>query len=285
MSHSTITNRQTDRIVFIGDSFTEGVGVAYEKTFVGLFAAAAKEENNAEVLNAGVISYSAMTYYLKIKYLVENGFKFNELYVFYDLSDPYNDYMHEEIEHFTPHNKESYFSTFHRELLSFMDKHSYVVHSMNIIWPYVKYRKYEREFPWWTLKDEVYNDWARHGLEISGIYMQKLVDLCKKNNIKVTIAIYPWTHLIEERDLNSRLVAFWEDFAKKNSISFLNYFPDFINEIPSAQVVDKYFFDGDVHWNEEGHKLIANKLIRNRIYNSATPTTTIPTSGSTPSGL
>lgn len=258
------TDKQTDRIVFIGDSFTEGVGVPYNKTFVGIVDNTLKVDNT-EVFNAGVISYSAMTYYLKIRYLIENiGLKFNELYVFYDLSDPYNDYFHEKIEQFVPHDKEPAISSFKRKLLSFIGQHSYIMHSYNIIYPYVKYRKYEKGFPWWTLKEDVYNDWARQGLGISAVYIQKLVDLCKKNNIKVTIAVYPWTNLIEAQDLHSKLVLFWEDFTNRNNIAFLNYFPDFINETPSAQIVDKYFQPGDVHWNEEGHRLIAKKIIVNR---------------------
>ena len=40
------------RIVFIGDSFTEGIGVPYQETFVGKFAGAFPD---LDVLNAGVL--------------------------------------------------------------------------------------------------------------------------------------------------------------------------------------------------------------------------------------
>jgi lysophospholipase L1-like esterase len=113
------------------------------------------------------------------------------------------------------------------------------------------------------LREEVYDDWASKGLDISALYMQRLVDLCKKNNIKITIAVYPWTNLIMERDLHSKMVVFWADFTKKNNIAFLNYFPDFINDqATSAQVIDKYFLPDDIHWNEQGHELIANEIIK-----------------------
>ena len=48
------------RILFIGDSFTEGIGAAWQDTFVGMVADALGSE--AEVLNAGVVSYSPITY-------------------------------------------------------------------------------------------------------------------------------------------------------------------------------------------------------------------------------
>ena len=75
------------RIVFIGDSFTEGLMLEYEDTFAGIVD---KELNNKSVgvLNAGVASYSPIIYWRKIKYLIEEvGLKFNELVVFIDLSD------------------------------------------------------------------------------------------------------------------------------------------------------------------------------------------------------
>ena len=54
------------RIVFIGDSFTNGFALEYEDTFVGIID---KELNkrSIEVLNAGVASYSPIIYWRKIK--------------------------------------------------------------------------------------------------------------------------------------------------------------------------------------------------------------------------
>ena len=75
------------RIVFIGDSFTEGVGLMYERTFVGQIANELSDRN-IDVLNAAVMSYSPINYYNKIKHLLlEVGLKFDELVVFIDISD------------------------------------------------------------------------------------------------------------------------------------------------------------------------------------------------------
>lgn len=77
------TRKQFD-IAFIGDSFTEGVGLPYEKTFVGLIA---KSLPNLRTANLGVSSYSPSIYYAKLNYLIENGYSFNEVVVFIDISD------------------------------------------------------------------------------------------------------------------------------------------------------------------------------------------------------
>jgi len=54
------------RIVFIGDSFTEGIGVEYQNTFVGIISEQLSSEK-IEVLNASVVSYSPIIYWRKIK--------------------------------------------------------------------------------------------------------------------------------------------------------------------------------------------------------------------------
>lgn len=75
------------RIVFIGDSFTEGILLKYQDTFVGRIDSAVSVQN-IEVLNAGRVSYSPIIYWRKLKYLIENvKLKFDELVVFIDISD------------------------------------------------------------------------------------------------------------------------------------------------------------------------------------------------------
>ncbi len=64
-------NFKNRNLLFIGDSFTEGVGIKYEDTFVGLIESKLKEKNdNIEILNAGVQSYSTSIYLSKIHYLL-----------------------------------------------------------------------------------------------------------------------------------------------------------------------------------------------------------------------
>jgi len=65
------------RFIFIGDSFTEGVGFEYEKTFVGLVDTALANDH-IEVFNAAVSSYSPAIYFKKVEYLLETvGLDFN----------------------------------------------------------------------------------------------------------------------------------------------------------------------------------------------------------------
>jgi hypothetical protein len=67
----------TPRLLFIGDSFTEGIGVPYEDTFVGLLAERLGKER-VDVLNAAVASYGFVIYRRKIEHLLETvGLRFD----------------------------------------------------------------------------------------------------------------------------------------------------------------------------------------------------------------
>ena len=50
--------------IFIGDSFTEGVGLNYNDTFVGIFE---KNLSNKDIGNLAMSDYSPRNYYHKIK--------------------------------------------------------------------------------------------------------------------------------------------------------------------------------------------------------------------------
>jgi hypothetical protein len=78
----------TRRVILIGDSFTEGLGVPFEESFAGMLAAAgAQRAAKTEFLDAGVLSYSPTLYYRKIKFLIDSGLVFDDVVVLPDLSD------------------------------------------------------------------------------------------------------------------------------------------------------------------------------------------------------
>ena len=92
-----VKNKQSKFInyAFIGDSFTEGVGLNYEDTFVGKFA---KKKNSKVVVNLGVTSYFPKIYYKKIQYLLNQGFTFERIIIFIDVGDIYDENFYELID-------------------------------------------------------------------------------------------------------------------------------------------------------------------------------------------
>ncbi len=75
------------RYLIVGDSFTEGFGVGWDKSFVGLLSKRWRI-NGVDVLNAGVVSYSPTIYYRKVKHLIEDvKLQFGAALVMIDVGD------------------------------------------------------------------------------------------------------------------------------------------------------------------------------------------------------
>lgn len=85
-------------LLFIGDSFTEGVGYAHDETFVGIIGERLAREGIV-VSNAAVVSYAPSIYYRKIRHLIEDvRLRFDEVVVLLDLSDIHDEAMHYALE-------------------------------------------------------------------------------------------------------------------------------------------------------------------------------------------
>lgn len=261
------------RILFIGDSFTEGLGVPHDKTFAGVVEKRLDREKY-EVLNAGVVSYSPKIYYSKVKYLLESvHLKINELYVFIDISDIFNELEYELFEPQASHGSLS------GKLHEFGRQNSFLYNITRYYYTQSEHAKqlasldylsrYRDEAPFWTLRETAYREWGEKGVRLAERHMQKLVDLCRTHGIKMTIAVYPWQNEIIFGNRNSKQIRIWRDFAEANHIGFINYYPDFFDAhfpgIPRSQVkpydiINRYFIPGDIHWNENGHRLIAERI-------------------------
>jgi lysophospholipase L1-like esterase len=78
-----------NRVLVLGDSFTEGVGMPQSKTFVGLLDARFAK---TEFLNAALQGYSPRNYLAKTRYLWNQvGLRFDRAIVFVDVSDVPNE--------------------------------------------------------------------------------------------------------------------------------------------------------------------------------------------------
>jgi hypothetical protein len=278
------------RIVFIGDSYVEGLGVPFNKTFIGLLNKNI-EHSRIELLNAAVLSYSPKLYYLKIKYLIETvGLKFDELYVFIDISDVQDEILYRRYE---PSEKKSGYQMLSKMRVQ-LKNISFLVYSIDMLYQkkrrQEKIKKYNPQYypPWldyfwldnqdtepfadpafisirsdWTTDEYFENRWTQLGLKLAFDNMNKLLQLCRENNIKMYITVYPWPSQIFRQELESRQVTVWRQYSNRNKITFINLFPDFIktSKLSPEHIYSKYYIQGDIHWNLEGHRLVAKKLL------------------------
>lgn len=275
------------RILFIGDSFTEGVGIAYENTFVGIIDNVLQKKG-IEVLNAAVCTYSPSSYYAKVKYLIDvAGLKFNELVVFIDISDIRDEAVlyrldgdkvvdrKEELKINAALN-EKYKADLKKKRGCYQKIEEILRRDTIMTYLMVKNVHdlfFSRDFSYdydsinfreasWTFNKGIYDEFGRAGLEKCAGSMDRLANLCRDKKIILTIAVYPWPDQIVHHDLNSLQSQFWTNWAKKSGVKIINYFPHFIQPNDDTAriraILDSYFIPGDVHWNNEGHRKVAN---------------------------
>src|SRR5262249_46774377 len=113
----------------------------------------------------------------------------------------------------------------------------------------------------WTYDDAVYRSWAAKGLALGAEHMRELSALCRSIGARMRVAVYPWPDQILHRDLDSRQVVFWKEFCEREKVPFVDYFRDFIAGRLPQEVIQKYFINGDFHWNADGHARIARKWV------------------------
>ena len=268
------------RILFIGDSFTEGLGIEHAETFVGRIEAALAKEG-VEVFNAGVSSYSLVIYWRKTKYLIEEvGLQFEDLVVYLDISD-----IEDEAKFYrltdqgaverikrepagVNRDEDAQSGWSAKRLLRNGTVFTYFL--INATHDALYGREDSKKLSSgrararWTVDDKLYEAYGQEGLARAAENMTRLYELLSKHGIRLTIAVYPWPDQIVSNDIESIQVSYWKKWAQARDVPVLNYFPCFVKGDGGDAVLDEYFIPGDVHWNERGHRLIAENFLRFR---------------------
>tara|TARA_B100000029_G_scaffold516568_1_gene631215 strand:- start:2660 stop:3616 length:957 start_codon:yes stop_codon:yes gene_type:complete len=275
-----INKSKTFDIGIIGDSQTEGLGINFEDTFTHLISKQIPEKN---VANLAVASYSPAIYYSKIKFLLNDNFKFNEIIVFLDLSDLHDDTIRYKLEGDKIIPKDANFAL---ENYSLGEKIKNIVkrrlkisnHVFDISRGYLIHKKIikkpiphnvEKNFRGsWTYdydKKWYDNNELADALTNSKLNMNKLYELLREKNIDLSIAVFPWPSTLKY-DVNDNLqVKTWREFCKnkcKNFYNFMDPFFDEKNKIGYRNTYLKYYIYGDIHLNENGHKLISDNFFK-----------------------
>jgi len=271
------------RVLLMGDSFTEGVGVPFDETFAGLlYRAGLNSSKQVEFLNAAVLSYSPVIYYKKIKYLLERGLRFDEVVVFSDISDVRD----EATEYFCIDEDPQYNVYCPLETASPIVVNSNRPGSLarNFMVSDRIRQTVKQAIRKWRHPTDISNlldfkrkgSWTIPGFELAfqplglegGIArslrnMQKLADLLGQHGIRLTIVVYPWPNQLFYDDRESRQAAIWRTFCAKNCKEFISVFPAFFDEKDTHEDwYDRLFIDGDIHFSAEGHRLMFHELAK-----------------------
>lgn len=265
------------RLMFIGDSFTEGLGFPYAQTWVGLVDKVLAAQGIA-VLNAGVSSYCPKTVYYKTKALLDSGLQLSHIVFFIDVSDLEDELIFND---FVPANKD--------EDDAWTRRYVKVPYPPTLAQYSLIYRTLLRRQgrdPWWgkTIFTEPHTgegfvfdphdrgawprgpepEWLQAAEGSATYYVTKLASLCAAHGIDFEIAIYPWPGEIQANDAHSRYRKIWQRFSAEQHIGLYDLHEAFIPADPALrqQVLARDFIPGDMHWSAAGHQVVADEWLR-----------------------
>lgn len=272
------------RILLMGDSFTEAIGLPFEESFAGLLAQAAEQQsNNIEILNAGVSDYSPVNYYRKIEYLLNLGLQFDEVLLLPDSSDIINEangkFCIDDNPEYAALCKDGVTSGGAKRDRKTWDETFVIINRARVLikfWVQMKLgnrrKALETDFSHasWTMDrsaPEKYQPLGRDGgIKRSIENVTKLHDLLAQRGIPLTVAVYPWPQQIARNDRASLQVSLWRDFCQMRCKGFIDLFPIFFEAASkNKDWYEQLYIFGDVHFSAAGNRLLYEELSKRYI--------------------
>ena len=286
---SKVNGDKSFDLAFIGDSFTEGIGLPYEDTFVGQIAT---EYPDLKIANLGVGSYSPSIYLAKVKKLIDEGFSFEEVVVYVDISDIQDEaisyiYQDGKVYDLDPSNGHPIMTNNFINELKIIIKNKFPItyHSLYIFKGYIKSLRTNQALQennnWdYFSKNYARSNWTYNtlsdGYGVAGVkasitksvkLMEDLHQLLSQNNIKLSVGVYPWPGQLLYDSEESIQVKIWSDFCINKCNNFYNSFPLFFQELKTngtSQAIEKIYISRDVHFNSYGMSLVAKNFIESQ---------------------
>lgn len=264
------------RILLMGDSYIDGVGLAYRDTLSGQLAARLPR---VEVLNGGVASYCPSLMRDRLRsWIRKDQLRFNLLVVFVDISDtdneisyakdPEGQYIKEWSSEFSDFRKSNLArdQQFRLWLQGSVEKNfvllGAVVRNLRNLyegagcpggtmeWDYADWPSYQGPL----------EPWIRKSLEKQSQAMDEVHELCRSQGASLVLVVYPWWQQVRKGRVDDRYTLFWREWSISKKVYFLNLYPDFLSIRSSFR--DYVLADEDSHWNIRGNLLVTQAVLR-----------------------
>jgi hypothetical protein len=277
------------RVLFIGDSFTEGVGLPWDQTFVGVFASRFPE---VEVLNGGVVGYSPSIYLRQVELLLSRGLTINDVIIYIDISDVQDEALCKfdslgdivdtgfvvnplarvgdppDTIQWRSAPTPTFQVPWERSLWPEFELTRYLDRQIDLLFSGSRRAKDPDRLvkSMWTVEG-VTLPYGYGNLGVTGAIekelgnMNELAQILHHRGIKFSLAVYPWPDQMQYDIVESKQVTIWRSWCERNACeNFINHFPDFFALKNRADWRKLVYLPGDVHFNQLGNRMIAERL-------------------------
>ena len=280
-------------ILIFGDSFTFGVGLNYQDTYVGLLEKKIKEYN---FYNFAVGSYSPTVHQYRLKQAINNQIIPNKIILFLDLTDVFD----EGSSRWNLNGKnnkpslidDELFKTNNKKKDSFKNKNfklsrefaALLNTSLRILRSKTKNkyrnddqktlgvkRSFQGQFTYTKLSDLNKIFWTEEIFKNGIIKIQdninEISEIAKKYNSEFYLVVYPWAETLEDGEKEFNWSNFGKNLCLNNKCKLIDTIPHFKKyKEKNNNWVNELYFVNDEHFNKGGAKFIAN-LVKNKIIN------------------
>ena len=269
------------RVLLMGDSFTEGIGTAWDKTFAGILANRLEVEG-VELLNGGTVSYCPHLIRLRLEDLFQHGLRVDRVVLFFDVSDVFNELQYADTkdgkvryDEFAPFQNQAEAIRRINQTNSWLEgtvERNFVIlgaisRNLRLLWrsqeKKVGISDYDQIPRWayeWPDYRGPYEKYVEEGLARARRNMDAIAKDCSQKNVALTVVVYPWPQQIRRGTREGNGETFWKKWCEEKGVDFISLYPAFLDRGSAAEVIGRYYWENDCHWNEEGQRLVAETL-------------------------
>lgn len=242
-NRKTKTVRGKRKLLFIGDSVTEGVGVTDSSTFVNLYSS---EDTTHTIFNYSLIGYSVSDYRNTLSTVISGDSSTDQVVLMWCLNDVYGKSNTNELPVMAQKGLLSKLNTLLQDNSS-----TYKLIKLLIYQNSLAYYRYDRNF--YSPGNPFYDNAVAELIACDSV--------CKKNNTNLLVAVLPYRSQLENSDYGPQQLL--EDFCYRNQIKYL----DIAKGLQSAKDYKSlYLFADEIHLSVEGHKRVSNYLLNCLLY-------------------
>lgn len=238
--------KTTNKILFIGDSVTFGVGVAEEESFVGIFR---KNLHTSEVYNLSLFGYQIEDYKVQLNEL-KKFYPIRKIIYFLTLNDVYD---HDNVR--TVNFIENKYQDGWKKILNlnFLRNINVYLRERSYLFTYLKGVAIDPQASWFA---NVLSYYKENDLQNLNSFFTKFSNFAFNNKIEAYLFIVPYEFQTRKCDFNSLFPQNKiKELTKEVKINIYDLTSDFCDYSNPKRLFLKY---DPMHLSKEGHKFVYN---------------------------